>query len=270
MSDLWATSMGTWCDEFADLMLPFDRLALARADLVFMGNATPGFSYVVPDPCPDGFSQVLRSDLTLAMSHYPTGAHLRLDLCSFKTGHGSSPRCVGGNGAMWVMRQPNPRVSGLIRRSLDDRQALSLFIFPWLPIPQWAEFRFFVRKGAVVGISQYHAESTFGQIAQYDTALRAGFDTFATTALPRLKLPDVVIDVIAEPIPNGFRMRLIELNPLVQRTDPCLFSWDNGGDFDGSFRYRRDSAGQSEKTLAPAMAATLVPRKEAEDDVWRI
>ncbi|MGL5011555.1 MAG: hypothetical protein ACRC6I_16880, partial [Paracoccaceae bacterium] len=154
MSDLWATAMGAWCDDLADLMLPFDRLALSRQDLVFMGNGTPGFSYAITDPCPDSFSQVLKSDLTVVMPRYPMGVHLRLDLCSFKTGS-SSPRAVGANGALWLMRQPNPRVSGLIRRGLAESMELSLFLFPWLPIPHWAEFRVFIRKGELIGISQY-------------------------------------------------------------------------------------------------------------------
>ncbi|MFM2391735.1 MAG: hypothetical protein RLZZ437_3290 [Pseudomonadota bacterium] len=279
MSDLWATAMGTWCGDLADLMLPFDRLPLTRADLVFMGSGTPGFSYAVADPCPEGFSQVLKSDLALAMAHYPMGAHLRLDLCSFRSG-AATPRVVGANGALWLLRQPNPRVSGVIRRGLADGQALSLFLFPWLPIPPWAEFRIFVRQGAVVGVSQYHPQEAFPQIAQHETAIRAAIDAFVASALPRLGQPDLALDVLAEPVPQGgFRMRLVDLSVLGPRTDPCLFSWENEGDFDGSFRFRKPevtltmpvpAAEVMHEEQTQQMPLAPAPSPAPDDDVWRI
>jgi hypothetical protein len=270
MSDLWATAMGVWSDDFADLMLPCNRLSLGRSDLVFMGNGTPGFSYSVTDPCPVGFSQMLKSDLTLVMAHFPLGAHLRLDLCSFRTGV-AAPRVVGMNGAMWLMRQANPRVSGVIRQALADTQPLSLFVFPWLPIPHWAEYRIFIRHGAVIGMSQMHPTQVFPQIAQHETALSAALHQFSATILPRLKLPDVGLDVLAEPLAQGgFRIRLLDMAILGPRTDPCLFTWENGGDFDGTFRFRRTDAGASdlEKTMHPA--SVPAPPAAPDEDVWSI
>ena len=296
MSELWATAMGAWSDVFADLMLPFDRVAVSRPDLLFIGHGTPGFSYTVADPCPDGFSQMLKSDLTLAMAHYPMGAHLRLELCSFRTGL-ATPRVVGMNGALWLMRQANPRVSGVIRRGVQDGQAMSLFIFPWLPIPQWAEFRIFIRQGALAGMSQLHADQVFGQIAQHAAAIRAAMDVFVAAALPRIRQPDVVLDVLAEPVPQagGFRIRLVDMALLGPRTDLGLFAHDNGPDFDGGFRFRRADVTvnmpipvmDSDKTLHPAQAPLPPPALAAsvpppapppappappapEDDVWRM
>jgi hypothetical protein len=275
MSELWATAMGAWSDDFADLMLPFNRVALSRADLIFMGNGTPGFAFSVTDPCPDGFSQALKSDLTLAMSRYPMGAHLRLELCSFRTGV-ATPRVVGTNGALWLMRQANPRVSGVIRRGLQDGQALSLFIFPWLPIPQWAEFRVFIRQGELAGMSQLHSDQAFAQIAQHEAAIKLALDAFVTAALPRIKQPDVVMDVLAEPMAGGgFRIRLVDMALLGPRSDTGLFSWEKAGDFDGSFRFRRQDITVSmpipqinaEQTLHPS---AIAPPPAPEDDTWRI
>jgi hypothetical protein len=265
--DLWATAMGVWCDDLADLMLPFDRIALARPDLVLMGAGTPGFLRNLPDPCPADFSGNLKSDLAQVMPHYPMGAHLRLDLCSFKTATGS-PRAVGANGALWLFRQPNPRPAGMIRRGLTDGAELSLFLFPWLPIPKWAEFRIFIRDAGVIGISQYHADGTFPEIARNQAAIEAAMQRFTATTLPRLALAHVALDVFAEPTADGFRIRLVELNPLVQRTDPCLFSWANGGDFDGSFRFRSAARPWYPAARSPVPAAP--PNPVPDDDVWRI
>jgi hypothetical protein len=265
--DLWATAMGVWCDDLADLMLPFDRIFLSRGDLVVMGAGTPGFMRNLPDPCPPDFSGMLKSDLAVMMTHYPMGAHLRLDLCSFKSEFGS-PRAVGSNGALWLLRQPNPRPAGLIKRGLQDGAELSLFLFPWLPIPKWAEFRMFIREHRVIGVSQYHSDGTFPEIALHEAALKAALTVFSAVVLPRLHLADVALDVFAEPTPAGFRIRLVELNPMVQRTDPCMFTWANGGDFDGSFRFRGPGNAWYPETLAGASGTHRAPAPE--DDVWRI
>ncbi len=265
--DLWATAMGEWCDDLADLMLPFDRVYLSRADLMVMGAGTPGFMRSMDAPCPADFSDVLKSDLAVVMTRYPMGAHLRLDLCSFKNDLGS-PRVVGANGVLWLLRQPNPRPAGLIRRGLSEGTELSLFFFPWLPIPQWAEFRIFIREGRVIGVSQYHADGAFPQIGQHEAPLKTAIQVFTAAIVPRLPLPDLALDVFAEPAADGFRIRLVELNPLVQRTDPCLFTWADGGDFDGSFRFR--GTGQTwypdAVPIEPGGGATPTP----DDDVWRI
>ncbi len=265
--DLWATAMGAWCDDLADLMLPFDRLFPARGDLVLIGAATPGFMRNLPDPCPADFSNVFKSDLAVVMPHYPMGGHLRLDLCSLKTTAGS-PRAVGVNGALWLLRQPNPRVSGLIKRGLTDGADLSLFVFPWLPIPKWAELRIFIRDRGVIGVSQYHAGGTFPELARHEHAIKMALQGFLAAALPRLPLADVALDVFAEPLADGFRIRLVELNPLVQRTDACLFSWANGGDFDGSFRFRAPGKAWYPETAAAVTSTHPAPAPE--DDVWRI
>ncbi len=288
MSEVWSTAMGTWCTDLADLMLPFDRVILSRADLVFMGSGTPGFAYAVNDPCPDGFSQALKSDLSMVTAHYPQGAHLRLDLCSFRTG-AATPRVVGTNGALWLMRQANPRVSGVIRRGLADNRDMSLFLFPWLPIPPWAEFRIFIRQGQRIGVSQYHADPVFPQIAQHEAAIAAALDTFVASALPRLKQPDTTLDVLAEPMPQGgFRIRLVDLATFGPRTDCLLFAAETGRPFDGSLQFRKPEVtltmpilkAEADQTMHPASAMPTPPALPTpaamptppapEDDVWRI
>ncbi|MGL4320994.1 MAG: hypothetical protein ACRCS3_09040 [Paracoccaceae bacterium] len=264
-------------------MFPFHRVALSRADMIYMGLGTPGFSIAITDPSPDSFSQVLKSDLAMVMVRFSSGAHLRLDTCSFRTG-ATSPRVVGVNGAFWLMRQPNPRVSGVIRRCLIEGRNLSLYVFPWLPIPHWAEFRVFFRKGALGGTSQRYVDGFFPQIAQNEAAIRAALDEFVTAIMPRLKSGDVVMDVVAEPaLHAGFRIRILNLDVLNHRTDTGLFSMDEDSNFDGTFRFRREmsAADVAEQTLVPIVMARPAPQDAAqptvptpipasEDDAWRI
>ncbi len=280
MNDHWDTAMSAWSDQFADLMLPFDRILMSRDDLLFIGNGTPGFSFIVTEPCPSDFSLLFKSNLTRAITHYPMGAYLRLDGCSFRNGM-AMPRAVGANGAIWLMRQANPKVSGLIRRSLWHKQAVSLFLFPWLPIPQWAEFRIFVREGKVLGISQYHVDGAFAAIAQHEAAIKPALDLFIAAALPRLRQADVVLDVLAEPVPQaGFRIRLLDIASFGLRTDRCLFAANGVDDFDGGFRFRRADVTVNMPISAIDVAPTLPPSSppaaqttrppSPEDDVWRV
>ncbi len=55
-------------------------------------------------------------------------------------------------------------------------------------------------------------------------------------------LDDVVFDVFVTMKQKGpvrvWEVKLLEINPLLPMTDPCLFTWIGGGkDFDGSFRF---------------------------------
>lgn len=60
---------------------------------------------------------------------------------------------------------------------------------------------------------------------------------------------------------SRFRTTLTELNPFIQRTDPCLYSWKNGCDFDCGLRYR-------EARYLPR--AVRAGRHQVIDDPWQL
>jgi hypothetical protein len=47
---------------------------------------------------------------------------------------------------------------------------------------------------------------------------------------------DVFLDVKYGGLDSSIDVRLMELNPFIPKTDPCLFDWSVEGDFDGSLR----------------------------------
>lgn len=57
--------------------------------------------------------------------------------------------------------------------------------------------------------------------------------------IPMLHIEHVVADIAVTYQDGNFNVFLIELNPFIQRTDACLFSWSNGGDFNGRIRINR-------------------------------
>lgn len=113
----------------------------------------------------------------------------------------------------------------------------------------------------MIGVSQYQHQSSFPDISANEYAIKASLSDFSRDLLDALHTETVVADVFVERQEKGrFRTTLIELNPFIQRTDPCLYSWKNGGDFDGGFRYRAAEAHTH---------AILTDRRQVIDDPWQ-
>jgi len=62
--------------------------------------------------------------------------------------------------------------------------------------------------------------------------------------LEAIHLDDVVFDVFVKSRTVGnetvHETKLVEINPFSETTDPALFDWRGGGDFDGSVRFRAE------------------------------
>ena len=119
----------------------------------------------------------------------------------------------------------------------------SLFVREWRHIPAWAEFRCFVKKRQLVGISQYDCNNLgfcpqiHNNRINIETALREYFlqmDRYC-------HLEDYVYDVFLrcddDHLMTSIQVVLLELNPFGDNTDFCLFDRNNFTDLDGGFRY---------------------------------
>ena len=179
-----------------------------------------------------------RDALTEAVDAFGPRAFVRANLASFKDpGVPPTPlRSVGQIEAL--ISRPNPRAAALLRRAVEGRLGASLFVSTWHDVPPWAEARLFLYQGQLIGASQYHYTRTFPEIAPRAGEIAAALRRLADALLPVLAMPSVVADAFVEPGPAGLEARLIELNPFDFATDPCLYRWSGGGDFDFSYRYR--------------------------------
>ena len=104
-----------------------------------------------------------------------------------------------------------------------------------------------MRGRRLVGIFRYDSHNTRDcpRIATRADAIHAAILRFFAAFVAAVHVDDVVFDVFIEPStgdPQDLKVRLLELNPFSPRTDAGLFRWPvehtEGGDFDGSFRYR--------------------------------
>ena len=94
----------------------------------------------------------------------------------------------------------------------------------------------------LVGISQYNylGGVVYPEIIHYaDTVQWAIREQFFPYFCKICHLPNVVFDVIVWVRTQGneriSEVKLLEINPFFEMTDPCLFDWAN--EFDGSFKY---------------------------------
>lgn len=194
----------------------------------------------------EGASRGLAERVEAALKEYPEGAFVRLGSRSGKDSayamlHGL--RVTGGEDAVRMLTHGSRRVAFDLRLALRCGYRPHLFVRQWVEFPPWAEFRCFMRGRRLVGISQYdcknlgHCPKIAANAERTRRAVEAFFEQFRAGS----HLDDVVFDVFVrfdrEMSPGVPDVILLELNPFFEKTEAALFSWRDGGDFDGSFRY---------------------------------
>lgn len=241
-------------DAIRDLMLPMVSIKLSGHDAQVLGQFNMAYRAAMSGPPVAAyFSQGFLDALEAVMAQFPAGVMPRIGFCSWKAGAIVNTPAQGARGVLQIMSRDDPRIGRAMIAHVATREPAVLHLRPWVSIPDWAEFRMFIREGRVVGASQYLHRETFPAITYNEGPILAALQAFSEVLLADVHLPSVVADVFVEPQGKGFRATLIELNPFGPDTDACLFRWAKGGDFDGSFRFNRV------QVSAPARMATAMP-----------
>lgn len=90
-----------------------------------------------------------------------------------------------------------------------------------------------------IGASQYFHTVFFPEIEANARSVAVALVDFADRFRDVAHVDDAIVDVYLKPDDAaGFEAVLLDLNPLILRSDPCLFQWRNGGDFDRGLRFR--------------------------------
>lgn len=188
----------------------------------------------------------LAGRIDAAMRSQPGGSFVRLGSRSAKDSRFARARglrVTNERDALLMLTTGSRRVSFDLRLALRFAYEPRLFVREWVAIPAWAEFRCFMRGRRLVGVSQYDVadEQRYAEIAERRAELERALRIFAGEFASRSHLADVVFDVFVTPGAGSAeaaaaRVRLLELNPFLPRTNSCLFDWRRD-DFDGSFRY---------------------------------
>lgn len=235
-----STFMESWPDEVVALGLPMEQVTLSEQDRLAIGGRTEAFRELFKlDEMPE-FTSDFRAAVDEKIAVFPSGAHVRLGGCSFKRpGRYQNKAVFSSQELAPYILQENPRVAGLLASSLQSKFDVGLFVRPWYEIPRWAEFRLFMKARSFVGASQYFHTALFPEIEANARPIAATLVDFADEFLTVSHLDDAIVDVFVEEGQGGsWRAVLLDINPLIRRSDACLFRWENDGDFDNGLRFR--------------------------------
>ncbi|MBL3563233.1 hypothetical protein [Rhodovulum sulfidophilum] len=231
-----------WLGPLERVCLPHHVIDLSPSDLALICAHAAGER-------PAGrFSGALREDLAAALAELPQGAHLRLEGCSLRA-RGQVPCLLTPDDGLAALSQPNGRVAACQRLLAPYLPDQSLHLFAWADIPPWSEFRVLVAGGRLLGITQYHLDRGWPEVAAAAARIEAALMRAAKVLIKQVPESDFAADLFLD---SHFVPRLIEINPLGRNTGLGLFA---ARDFDGGFRY-----------VTPIVA----PARRDEDDYWQL
>lgn len=189
-----------------------------------------------------------------AVSRFPRGAFIRLGSRSpkdsFLAHRAGSMRVLSATTEIIRENSPLRFILDASERMYDDLTLAlhacyepHIFVRQWVTLDKWQEFRCFMRKRQLVGISQYYyMDGALPDIIQNADVIKWAIERFFGQFRQESHLEDVVFDVYVARTQRGnesaWEVRLLEINPFFEMTDPCLFDWRDGGDFaSGAFRF---------------------------------
>lgn len=177
---------------------------------------------------------------------FPKGAFVRLGSRSAKDClYESNPLVYTGKEALKRLCACSERIYEDLSMALNYNYNAYIWLREWQEIPEWAEFRCFMKDRKLVGISQYNYLNgvIYSEIAENKESLihliLGFFDNFKKVS----HLDNVIFDVFVKlrkiGNQNHWEIKLLEINPYFELTDPCLFDWRRPEDFNGEFRYNK-------------------------------
>lgn len=183
----------------------------------------------------------IRERLVGLFTKFPEGAFVRLGSRSPKDAlyrKHTSLRVHSAYDALSLLLGASERIMDDLLLAIAKNYRPSIFVREWLDIPPWTEFRCFMKKRSLVGISQYFYRNVYppllAAVGDIEGAVRDFFPAFEESC----HIQDVVFDIVVQPS-APWQVTLLEINPYFELTDPCLFHWHDD-DFDGGFRFCRE------------------------------
>lgn len=283
------TFMENWPGDLHSLSIPSYSRKLTRDEALVLGHDIVewGEGFDVSNLSASQV-QAIRTDLIQWMDAKVktlNGAFVRLGSRSpkdalywgCKQGDDPSGKVMDGEKAYWRLTACSERVSDDLHMQIVMNYEPHIFLRQWVDLPEWTEFRCFQRDQQLIGISQYYYRGVYPEIANDASGLKWAIEQFhancfsvVTRDYPHLK--DVVFDVFIKrqmrdatnpsvsrssdwrPDAEGKRFRyevkLLEINPLFNLTDPCLFDWNKPEEFTGTLKYRTQ--------LGPSLTSTAI------------
>lgn len=208
-----------------DIPLTIDDARRLGSNIIEYGEA-----FAPPQPIDD-----IRQKVTAHVAKFPNGAFTRLGSRSPKDsylGYNQGFKVEANTDPLRFMLDASERIYEDLLLAIQHSYAPHIFIRQWMDIPRWAEFRCFMHDRKLVGISQYNylKGEVFPEIIADPAYIQWAIENFFPDFCNASHLDSVVFDVFLK-ISNHANTRvtevkLLEINPYFEMTDPCLFAWN--------------------------------------------
>jgi len=176
---------------------------------------------------------------------FPKGAFIRLGSRSPKDswlGYREGFRCASGVYALKLLCD-SERIYEDLYLALGNSYTPHLVVREWVEIKSWQEFRAFYKNRKLVGLSQYNylKEEVFSEVAEMAGSIEWAIRLKSEMVAPLLPADNVIVDYIYRIRQHGNEnvneVVLLECNPFMVYTDPCLFNWSRDTFQEFEFRF---------------------------------
>jgi hypothetical protein len=242
----WPAAMHSLSMASIDIPLTVDDAKRLGCHIVEFGECFLEFFQATTDAWQIPDISDIRTRVGDAVASLPNGGFVRLGSRSPKDswkGHRHGFKTAAGDDPLQFMLDCSERIYEDLTLAIQHDYAPHIFVRQWMTIPPWSEFRCFMEDRKLVGISQYNylRGEFFPEIVQYGGSIEWAIREMFFPEFRRVShLDSVVFDVwvkrwTARDNTSVWEVKLVEINPYFNLTDPCLFAW--GKAFDGGFRY---------------------------------
>ena len=246
------TFIENWPMALRKLSMPSFDIPLNQKEALALGSNISELNVMFPPPAGQDISGITKR-IDYKIKHDIKGsAFVKLGSRSPKDswrGHKHGFRVNSGAEAIELLTDCSERIADDLLNAIACNYIPRIWVRRWVDIPRWTEFRCFVYKGELIGISQYFYGEYFPEIAEYHdnikTSIHKYFEGFVK---PACHLDTVIFDVNITA--HNSCSHLIEINPFSQFTDFCLYNdcRVNSGEmnppdfdkFDRSIRYVKE------------------------------
>lgn len=238
------TYIENWTAALYRLSIPQVDVPMTVVEAKALGSNLMDFAETFDSPPRQDISG-LRQRVEEAIRQFAGGCFVRLGSRSPKDswrGCRQGFRVSTQEEAFALLCDASERISDDLHLAIANDYAPHIFVRKWEDFPVWSEFRCFMRGRKLVGISQYQHREKFDEIGPCRDVIERTIRSFFLCFRSAVHLDNVVFDVFVHPCDDEagpVDVTVIEINPFFELTDPCLFNWKDGGDFDGSFRWRK-------------------------------
>ena len=216
-------------------------LSIAQSNIVLSLDSMEAFMNKMWESKNSPYLDIIAEKLDDELQKFPKGVFIRLGSRSPKDVE-IKPIFNGKEGLNLLLN--STRVFDDLCESFQNKYESNIFCRDWVEIPEWSEFRCFMKDRKLIGVSQYNYLKgvIYPEIKENEECIKIAIAYFFDYFKGVSHLDTVIFDVFLtykKNINNSgiWEIKLLEINPFFEMTDPCLFDWRKKEEFKGQFLY---------------------------------